>query len=1434
MSDLKRYELNRSEYGIYMNERAFRGTAINTVGFLLRLPSVSVEELCAVIDRVIEEIPPFGLMLSEQGGEPCLVRKDEAREKCRKMGTMSAEDAAAEWDDLSVRPMGGKMYEFRAGALTEGGSYLIARFHHIILDGYDNHRIIQRILDLLSGRKAEGSTKGTATAAESCTNAESPATAAESCATAADTRYMPPEVDAEENRSFWLNYFYGADFEPSPYAVTSGSITRSMRRLPVGEALTAQIRTYAKACGVTEASVYAAAMSLYLARAAGKKDAVFIMPRLGRSNEAELKRYGCHTMAVPVRVTVEDSMTFRELCVHTMERSREAGAHKDYGIDRILADLRNGGVTDGAISEYTFNFFRTKLSSDVPYDLDISMEGAMHNHLTVGVDAFGGAAEINYDMRDGVYDEAAVRRFHGALLHILSAGMEEPERPVGELEIVGGDESALLRSMKGKEIPVSDADTIPSLFRHAVRRFADAPALYAGEHSYTFAELDRASSRVANALIRMGVKQGQNVMYKLHRDEKLIPVMLGISKAGLVFIPIDPEYPQKRIDYIQKNSGAGVMIVNDPEAESGEVRRSIRLVAAEELLSCSDERDPMLDIPQERPAYCIYTSGTTGTPKGAVLSHRGIANITHPDNNPFNRDLVKSGRGLVAVGSVCFDISLFEFFVPLFNGKFIEFAPERALTDPEALAELIRRHGANMLHCTPSRLSAYLKNAKFSAAAGSVSAILAAGEVLPGSLVEELAARYGIHVYNGYGPTETTIGATITEAGDSTTIGTPIANTGVMILDGQGRLLPYGVTGELYIYGKGLGLGYQNLPEETNKRFVSHYGIPMYRTGDLGRFLPDGRIAYHGRNDSQVKLHGLRIELPEIENCIRSFEGIGGVCVQVRRIGISEHLAAFYCAKEGAVIDQKALKEHLRQRLTYYMVPDIFRELDAIPETPGGKTDLKALAAIPVEIEQKYRAPQTPYQSAVCEAFAAVLGLEKAGLDDNFFDRGGDSLHTAELVYEIEARLPETEPAYEDIFRYPTPELLAQYLYVKSTEKDRKQNNPLEKLDYDGIRQLLAGNTAGGEKPEPHGLGNVLLTGASGFLGIHVLSQLLARRDLWYNVYCLVRPTKRLTGEKRLKSTLFYYEETSCDDIYGERLFALNGDIADPDIFAEPFEGRIDTVINCAADVSHFAYDDKLDRINTGGVRNLLRLCEKHGAALVQVSTISVGGAYRAGGQALKLTERDLFVGQEISNQYILSKYMAEYEALRAAADRGIPVKLMRVGNLQGRISDGEFQMNRRTNAFTRQIISYAKIGKIPESQYKISVNFSPVDDVARMIVALASLPKKYSVFHVFPPEEVAFGRLLSALEGSGHRVEVVSDEAFEQTVRELSETEEGRMMLEGVFVDRPDLRYVQTQADDTFTQKIIGDLGLKWRSISDEYLEKYFCALEALGAFDE
>jgi amino acid adenylation domain-containing protein len=345
------------------------------------------------------------------------------------------------------------------------------------------------------------------------------------------------------------------------------------------------------------------------------------------------------------------------------------------------------------------------------------------------------------------------------------------------------------------------------------------------------------------------------VLYKLKRDQRLLPVVLGILKSGAAFIPVDPAYPRRRIEYILGDSGAKYMIVCKETLEDD----GFEHIDANELTEYPDERDPGLKISPDQSAYSIYTSGTTGNPKGVMLSHRGIVNITDPDNNPFNREVVKNGKGLVAIGSVCFDISLFEFFVPLFNGCFVEMAPEKALADPKALADLMTRHGANLIHCTPSRLSAYLKDSEFSAAMKQADAILSAGEVLPGRLVQELKDNYDVLIFNGYGPTETTIGATITEEGDDVSIGRPIANTGIMILDGKGRLLPFGAAGEICIYGKGLGIGYHNLKEETEKKFRILQGRRLYLTGDVGRFMPDGRIEYRGRNDQQVKIRGLRI-----------------------------------------------------------------------------------------------------------------------------------------------------------------------------------------------------------------------------------------------------------------------------------------------------------------------------------------------------------------------------------------------------------------------------------------------------------------------------------------------------------------------------------------------------------------------------------------------
>ena len=1401
-----RFPLNRSEYGLYMNELAFPGRAINTIGFMLRFPALSRIDVCSAADQVIRALPIFRERLVTEEDQPFLEWSPEPPDLCLLSDVpLTVQESSEIWEQVSQEPIPDQQYEWTVSPLAEGGAVLMARMHHALLDGYDMCRLVQLILDAIGGKKPQ----------------TIPVSHAE------DT-----QIEPAKERRFWLNAFYDASYEPAVMHETTDGIRRDRLRIPLDEAFSERVREFAAMHDVHPSSVFAAALSLYLSRATDKPDAVFLMPRLGRDTQEEHERFGCHTQTIPVRFTIDESMSFPALCGYVFRHGRELAAHKDYGIGKILADLRNSGLTGSVVSEYAFNYYNTQLPSEIPYEIDMSMDGAMHNHLTLNITSFQGTFEIIYDMRCGVYDEARTRRFHEAIMAIMNGGMDCPERSVGELECLGSAEIALLAQQKGRQIALDENATIPSLFRDAVRRYADRPALYAGDVTYTFAALDAVSNRIANALLARGVQQGQTVIYKLRRDEKPVPVMLGILKAGCAFIPVDPAYPQGRIEYIRRDSGACMMIVSDPSAESDAVREEIVLLSAQELMAFPDASDPMLTIPPEQLAYCIYTSGTTGKPKGAMLSHKGIVNITHPDNNPVNRDLVKCGTGICAIGSVSFDISLFEFFVPMFCGMFIEFAPEEAMTDPAALAELIERHGANMLHSTPSRLTAYLNDEHFVQALRGVRVVLAAGERVPRSLVDELRTRFGIRIYNGYGPTETTIGATITEAGDNSSIGRPIGNTGIMILDSKGRRMPFGAVGEICIYGAGLGLGYRNLPEETAQHFVVRYGIPMYRTGDLGRFREDGRIIYHGRNDFQVKLRGLRIELAEIENCIRSCEGVSDVCVQVRKIGMTDHIAAFYSVRTGTFVDAEKLKEHTAQHLAPYMVPDVFMQLDAIPQTSGGKTDFRAIEAIPLEIGRVYHAPENPVQAAICRAFAKTLEIGQVGITDSFYDLGGDSLHTAEVVHNIEKELPGTEIGYQDIFRYPTPELLAQHLYLRHAVEAHKQENPLSLLDYTGIDELLQHNQFTG-KPKQHRLGNVLLTGATGFLGVHVLAALLRRRDLWDHLYCIVRRSKRHDPEQRLKTTLFYFEETDCSDLYGKSLFAYDGDLTLPELFIDPFDGKVDTVINCAANVKHFAFGDAIDRVNIDGVRNLLNFCQEQGAAMVQISTVSIGGVYPAEHEELTLTARDLFVGQEIPNQYTRSKFIAEHLLLRAAVDAQVPVKIMRVGNLQGRISDGEFQVNRQKNTFTRQIASYVKMGLVPDSIYSGSVNFTPVDDAARMIVELCTLPEAYTVFQVYPMKEVSYQQIFRNIRELGYEIKNVSDEEFQQRVKHIAETEEGRTILEGLYADRPDLRYRWTRIDASFAEQMLHAMGIAWNEISDSYLMRCFRALKEFGTFD-
>lgn len=1430
--------LNLSQTQIVMTEQVCPGSARNTISVKLHLPEHTPQKAKEAADAVLDSADIFAASLSRREGEWIFFRGGRKISECS-IGKERAADSAEEYMaamDRRPLPMEQCLYQAEVIPLSEGGVFLYVRFHHVIIDGYGMSLFAQKVLDVLAGKKVERS-------AFFSENIAVPEAVSGRSAEGEEVN----ERDRQEN-GFWRSYFNGAEFENAVFPQKTDGNKFGSCRVSVPEKLMREAEEFGGRENISIPYIFAAAYALYLAQATGKKDAVFLMPRLNRIY-GQMDTLGCYTLLVPVRVQIEGTDTFTELCRKIKAASREASVHKGCGFDRILAILRDENMIGESLSEYVFNFYRFSFCADFRYSVRFSVAGEMSNHLTFNLFCNEkDGLDLQADYQESIYTEEKAGYFCDAILAIVAQGITGEDcagmagqtgKKLSDIKTVGEAEYRKITSVKGKSIPIEKELTIPSMFRHAAEKYKDAPALYAGEHAFTFGQLDEISSRIACGIRRLGIKSGDSVAFMLKRDYRLIPTILGISKAGAAFIPIDPAYPMDRISYIIKHcyaSRTGLLTENSKAAclissRDVEAAKNYDYIEIDSLLSQEAEPALLPEIGQDDIAYMIYTSGTTGRPKGVMLSHKGIANIVHPDNNPFNRDIVRNCHGIVAIGSICFDISLFEIFVPLMNGLFVELGNEKSMMDAGELAAHILRHGADILHCTPSRITAYLANEAFLKALGNVKAVLAAGEVLPGSLVKRLEDTYKIRIYNGYGPTETTIGATITEAGDAVSIGTPIANMGVVLLNGDRNPVPFGAVGEICIYGNGVGIGYKDRPEETETKYMNWRGIRLYRTGDLGYFSKEGRLMYCGRNDRQVKLRGLRIELSEIENVMGEFPGIAACCCMIRKIEKSDHLAGFYTVSSKGTVDAEALKSHMKERLTSYMVPDVLKELDAMPQTPNGKTDLKALAEEPVEYVRVYKKPETEREKLVCSIFEEVLSIEQVGLDDNFFEMGGDSLNAVTVMLKMEEKLglSGNQLEFGDLYQFPTPALLLERIY-KKTDSGDDAGFDIETLDYSGFNEYLAGHTKG--KASRRHLGNVLLTGATGYLGIHILVDLLRNPESCGKIVCLSRPKKTLTALKRVKSSLFYYAEEDFSESYGEKWLVAEGDITAPDIFVQKCPVPIDTIINSAANVSHFSYGDNLEKINTEGVKNLIRFAEREHALLCQISTISVAGMTAGEAQKDSFRETDFYIGQEIHNKYIYSKYMAEYEMLRAAVEDGLKIKIMRIGNLQGRICDGEFQMNLHSNAFTRQFSSYIKVGAVPQSVYEGSVNFSPVDETARNIIVLTATEEDTAVFHVYPPMELKFADLFQEAGRLGYSIEVLPDEKFFELLQERKRTEEGREQLQGLMTnelskDRRDIPVLQE-----ITNRYLENLGAGWSVITEEYLSKYLSALSGMDLF--
>ncbi|ASA15673.1 non-ribosomal peptide synthase/polyketide synthase [Pseudomonas aeruginosa] len=626
-----------------------------------------------------------------------------------------------------------------------------------------------------------------------------------------------------------------------------------------------------------------------------------------------------------------------------------------------------------------------------------------------------------------LFEARTVERMARHWQNLLRGMLENPQASVDSLPMLDAEERYQLLegwNATAAEYPLQRG--VHRLFEEQVERTPMAPALAFGEERLDYAELNRRANRLAHALIERGVGADRLVGVAMERSIEMVVALMAILKAGGAYVPVDPEYPEERQAYMLEDSGVQLLLSQShlklPLAQG--VQR-IDLDQADAWLENHAENNPGIELNGENLAYVIYTSGSTGKPKGAGNRHSALSNRLCWMQQAYGLGV---GDTVLQKTPFSFDVSVWEFFWPLMSGARLVVAAPGDHRDPAKLVALINREGVDTLHFVPSMLQAFLQDEDV-VSCTSLKRIVCSGEALPADAQQQVFAKLPqAGLYNLYGPTEAAIDVThwtcVEEGKDAVPIGRPIANLACYILDGNLEPVPVGVLGELYLAGRGLARGYHQRPGLTAERFVASpfvAGERMYRTGDLARYRADGVIEYAGRIDHQVKLRGLRIELGEIEARLLEHPRVREAAV----LAVDGRQLVGYVVLESEGGDwREALAAHLAASLPEYMVPAQWLALERMPLSPNGKLDRKALPAPEVSVAQAgYSAPRNAVERNLAEIWQDLLGVERVGLDDNFFSLGGDSIVSIQVV--SRARQAGLQLSPRDLFQHQNIRSLA-------------------------------------------------------------------------------------------------------------------------------------------------------------------------------------------------------------------------------------------------------------------------------------------------------------------------------------------------------------------------------------------------------------------------
>ena len=1124
----------------------------------------------------------------------------------------------------------------------------------------------------------------------------------------------------------------------------------------ISRELTDYLKALSKTSGATLFMTLLAAFATLLSRYTGQEDIVVGSPVANRNREETERLIGFFVNTLVLRTDLSGNPAFTELLAKIKQITLGAYAHQDMPFSRLVEALQpERDMSHTPLFQVMFvlqNMPLGKLEgAGAKVEVMETETLAAQFDLILEISETPSGLKGMFTYNTDLFDSDRIRRMVGHFETLLKNIAANPESLISELDILtDAERHQLLVKFNDTGADYPRDKTIVDLFEEQVEKTPGNVAVIFDDVELTYRELNERANRVAHFLRdEYHILPDDRVGLLLERSEWMIVGIMGILKAGGAYVPVDPMYPSGRILHMVSDSGSKVVLSESgiaKLAESNTKIADIRNIRHENISNLERSASPH-DL-----AYVIYTSGSTGAPKGVLIEHGNLYDYVMTFTKEFR---VSSQDRFLQHTAITFDVSVEEIYGALcMSATLVLFGDSNEL---DALFSCVLRRGITILSLSPPAVAYF--NMRADELGDDLRVLISGGDVLYPSSADKLLKKTSL--CNAYGPTETTVSATFYRDGNlqgqTVPVGRPIANRRIYILDEKLNPVPPGVSGEICISGAGTARGYLNQDKLTAKKFVNNPFEPgkrLYRTGDMGRYLPDGNIEFLGRNDDQVKIRGYRIELGEIEKYLLSHRDVREAVVvakAIRKEDSDRELTAYITSPDD--LNASILREHLKTMLPGYMIPSYFVRLEKMPlNNSSGKVDKKALPdpkGTEMKLGTEHIAPRNETERKLADIWQEVLGIEKVGIRDNFFDLGGHSLKAVQMMNQVRKELG-AEIALKEIFSQPTIEVLGRHIRSGDSGISVSPNLSHEAMLDPEIRLNTPSPVT-----TPH---EVLLTGASGFMGAFLLKELLHQTEA--RIHCLIRASDREEGRLRIEKALREY--CLWEGHESNRVVPIVGNLSEPllglssESFARLTE-KIDVVYHNAALVNFLYPYNMLKKPNVVGTQEMLRLaCRNRAKPFHFVSTVSV-----LGNQPHLQNETEMEAAEGLEGGYSQSKWVAE-KLVMEAWRRGLPVCVYRPSLVVGATENGRWNQGDFASRLIKGCVQLGAVPDIPAFD-----NMIPADTAAAGIVHISRQASSFDqkIFHVVNPSPVSWGTFTDFIRERGYPMRTMSYAQWRKTL---------------------------------------------------------------------